>query len=79
MCKIVVTVKMTEEEVEMVFESLDFLTSKIKKIETYEKLADDFLKISQMVKERKEEEGKIVSDKKEEPNPKKEYINKITG
>ena len=55
MCKIVVTVKMTEEEVEMVFESLDFLTSKIKKIETYEKLADDFLKISQMVKERKEE------------------------
>jgi len=55
MCKIVVTVKMTEEEVEMVFESLDFLTSKIKKIETYGKLADDFLKISQMVKERKEE------------------------
>ena len=55
MCKIVVTVKMTEEEVEMVFESLDFLTSKIKKIETYEKLADDFLKISQMIKERKEE------------------------
>tara|TARA_Y100001951_G_C11164175_1_gene196509 strand:+ start:63 stop:284 length:222 start_codon:yes stop_codon:yes gene_type:complete len=55
MCKIVVTVKMTEEEVEMVFESLDFLTSKIKKIETYENLADDFLKISQMIKERKEE------------------------
>ena len=55
MCKIVVTVKMTEEEVEMVFESLDFLTSKIKKIETYEKLTDDFLKISQMIKERKEE------------------------
>jgi chemotaxis protein histidine kinase CheA len=79
MCKIVVTVKMTEEEVEMVFESLDFLTSKIKKIETYEKLADDFLKISQMVKERKEEEEKMASDKKEEPNPKKEYINKITG
>ena len=79
MCKIVVTVKMTEEEVEMVFESLDFLTSKIKKIETYEKLADDFLKISQMVKERKEKEEKMASDKKEEPNPKKEYINKITG
>ena len=55
MCKIVVTVKMTEEEVEMVFESLDFLTSKIKKIETYGKHADDFLKISQMIKERKEE------------------------
>ena len=58
MCKIVVTVKMTEEEVEMVFESLDFLTSKIKKIETYEKLADDFLKISQMVKEGRKKKKK---------------------
>ena len=55
MCKVVVTVRMTEEEVVMVFESLDFLTSKIKKIETYENLADDFLKISQMIKKRKEE------------------------
>lgn len=79
MCKVIVNVKMTEKEVEMIFESLDFLTSKIKKVEDYKELADDFLKISLMIKEKKEEEGKMVNDKKEEPNPKKEYINKITG
>ena len=49
-----VTIRMSEEEVKMVYESLYFITSKIKKAEGYKKLTDDFLNIHNMVIEKKE-------------------------
>ena len=45
---------MSDEEVQMVYESLFFITSKIKKAEGYQKLTDDFLNIHNMVIEKKE-------------------------
>ena len=49
-----VTIRMSEEEVQMVYESLYFITSKIKKAEGYQKLTDNFLNIHNMVIEKKE-------------------------
>ena len=41
-----------------------------------DKILKDMEKISENIKE---EKGKRINDQKEKPNPKKEYIDKITG
>ena len=50
----IVKIRMSEEEVKMVYESLNFITSKIKKAEGYQKLTDDFLRINNMITEKKQ-------------------------
>lgn len=81
----IATIKLTEEEIRKIIFCIKSVHNmlgvfEIKPEEKWKMSLNGILKDMENVSKKIEEaKREMISDKKKEPNPKKEYINKITG